>query len=981
MDKYTVLRKIGEGSFGAAHLIHAKDRADELYVMKEINISRMPTKERLEARCEVQVLSQMKHPNIVRYEESFEHDGKLYIVMDYCDGGDLYSKINAQKGVHFSEDLILDWFVQICLAMKHVHDRKILHRDIKAQNIFLTSTGILKLGDFGIAKVLNNTVELARTCIGTPYYLSPEICENKPYNNKSDIWSLGCLLYELATLKHAFEARNMKNLVLKIIRGSYPPVPSQYSSDLKSLINSLFRRNPRDRPTINAILRKQFIRHKIDKFLSDSQIADEFSHTVIHTKNSSVLKPTPTHTNKKENDALAITDPAAKYGVSIACKKKMKTKKYNVLDSRKLNDIKCRKDSKMVIGRDSRPCSAREGMTNLRGYPSKGKVSYDYYNHYQMILDQLINERKNQLPGWRKSKQSVPLASHLDLLFDKEPEEQRKLLEEYLIRKGKVKRKRRIDSELGNELQISDCEEGETEYILQLHAIRMQNLKDREVCENKEGSDGIKKMEKEPKSEEKKRKMEKSLEKVKIPFVENAPEVNGIKNTRSKWSNMNGEDLNILPLEETSSVMEATTSEDGVICYKERQQWGPVINTVVDVLNDESVDVGSSTGSSNDTICPEEDKNKTYVIEKSERRVDGNTRTLVSVKVQKGTYVIKKEAMGIEDKSETDGTDLQQDNRNDECEESCFTKKKQQSMPIELEHKNSHTSENDSGLSTLEEISEGRDKENEVVVTANETVEETIVDNVDCISNGIESLDLVIKDGEALQNGADSSQHSINGIKTSNYLLFESDMSASSTLKDVKITQSFLEDTSNRRNKLTTGVYDADICVLRTCSMPDLRIIFKSASCQHTPNNSPRDNFKENSEDDVIIDSEDGDEDTSTAMSFEKKRDEPDTYSIDSTLTNDVWNLDENSDSPIDDDDKNIYSRLEECRIELETALGIEILLRAYRSMQAVHEVEDGSICDGIIEVQTLLGPGKDIYCNKILQLVMADGIYSEDNI
>lgn len=127
-------------------------------------------------------------------------------------------------------------FVQLCLALKHVHDRKILHRDLKSQNIFLMKNGMIKLGDFGIARVLKHTTEMARTAIGTPYYLSPEICENQPYNNKSDIWSLGCILYEIMTLKHAFEAGNMKGLVMKILRGHYPPVPSFYSADLKKLI-------------------------------------------------------------------------------------------------------------------------------------------------------------------------------------------------------------------------------------------------------------------------------------------------------------------------------------------------------------------------------------------------------------------------------------------------------------------------------------------------------------------------------------------------------------------------------------------------------------------------------------------------------------------------------------------------------------------------------------------------------------------------
>nr|KAG5709257.1 hypothetical protein BaRGS_018009 [Batillaria attramentaria] len=254
----------------------------------------MKPKEREDSRKEVAVLAQLKHPNIVTYIESFEEAGTLYIVMNYCAGGDLYSRINSQRGALFQEEQILMWFVQICLAIKHIHDRKILHRDIKSQNIFLSSSGTVQLGDFGIAKVLNNTVELARTCIGTPYYLSPEIVENKPYNNKSDIWSLGCVLYELTTLKHAFEAGNMKNLVLKIIRGSYPPVPPQYSYDLRGLIAQLFKRAPRDRPSINNVLRKNFIMERVRRVLSAEQIADEFNHTILHgAKLAKALPPAP----------------------------------------------------------------------------------------------------------------------------------------------------------------------------------------------------------------------------------------------------------------------------------------------------------------------------------------------------------------------------------------------------------------------------------------------------------------------------------------------------------------------------------------------------------------------------------------------------------------------------------------------------------------------------------------------------------------
>ncbi|KAM7143061.1 serine/threonine-protein kinase Nek1 isoform 8-T13 [Molossus nigricans] len=323
MEKYVKLQKIGEGSFGKAILVKSAEDGRQ-YVIKEINISRMSNKEREESRREVAVLANMKHPNIVQYRESFEENGSLYIVMDYCEGGDLFKRINAQKGILFQEDQILDWFVQICLALKHVHDRKILHRDIKSQNIFLTKDGTIQLGDFGIARVLNSTVELARTCIGTPYYLSPEICENKPYNNKSDIWALGCVLYEMCTLKHAFEAGNMKNLVLKIISGSFPPVSLHYSFDLRCLLSQLFKRNPRDRPSVNSILEKGFIAKRIEKFLSPQLIAEEFCVKTFSKFGGQLIpakRPASGQSLASVVSAQKITKPAAKYGVPLMYKK------------------------------------------------------------------------------------------------------------------------------------------------------------------------------------------------------------------------------------------------------------------------------------------------------------------------------------------------------------------------------------------------------------------------------------------------------------------------------------------------------------------------------------------------------------------------------------------------------------------------------------------------------------------------------------
>ncbi|XP_075448123.1 serine/threonine-protein kinase Nek5 isoform X2 [Ascaphus truei] len=291
MDKYDIIKMIGEGAFGKAFL--AKGKPDNTQcVIKEINLSKMPLKEKEASHKEVTLLAKMKHPNIVTLFTSIEEKYKLYIVMEYCDGGDLMRRINMQRGVLFEEDQILSWFVQISLGLKHIHDRKVLHRDIKAQNIFLANNGTLaKLGDFGIARMLNNTMELARTCVGTPYYLSPEICENRPYNNKTDVWSLGCVLYELCALKHPFEAGSLRQLVLKICRGHFEPVSSKYSYDLRALISQLFKISSRDRPSINSILKKPFLEKRISKYLSPELIKEEFSHTVIHRKKPSSSKP------------------------------------------------------------------------------------------------------------------------------------------------------------------------------------------------------------------------------------------------------------------------------------------------------------------------------------------------------------------------------------------------------------------------------------------------------------------------------------------------------------------------------------------------------------------------------------------------------------------------------------------------------------------------------------------------------------------
>ncbi|XP_077608713.1 serine/threonine-protein kinase Nek3 isoform X1 [Crocuta crocuta] len=233
----------------------------------------------------------MKHPNIVAFKESFEAEGHLYIVMEYCDGGDLMQKIKHQKGKLFPEDTILNWFTQMCLGVNHIHKKRVLHRDIKSKNIFLTQNGKVKLGDFGSARLLSSPMAFACTYVGTPYYVPPEIWENMPYNNKSDIWSLGCILYELCTLKHPFQANSWKSLILKICQGSLRPLPPQYSCELQQLIKQMFKRNPSHRPSATTLLSRGSLARLVHKCLPPEIITEYGEQVLEETKNSKHSTP------------------------------------------------------------------------------------------------------------------------------------------------------------------------------------------------------------------------------------------------------------------------------------------------------------------------------------------------------------------------------------------------------------------------------------------------------------------------------------------------------------------------------------------------------------------------------------------------------------------------------------------------------------------------------------------------------------------
>jgi len=270
MENYEFLGNIGQGMSGKVYKARHK-KENRFYAIKKLNFNEINEKERIAIQDEVNLLKQLKHPNIVTYKDSFfDSDNCLNIVMVFCELGDMYTKIHKQKGEYFPEEQILLWLAQLCLALSYVHDKQILHRDIKTQNIFIQNEHTIRIGDFGIAKGYNQNQDLGGSLIGTPLYMAPEVYNSsKKYSFRSDIWSLGCCIFEMCNLKNAFEAKSWNAVFVKVNKGQRAPLNNKYSIDMKNLVDSMLSVNGKNRPTIASILEKPFMKPIVGKYISD----------------------------------------------------------------------------------------------------------------------------------------------------------------------------------------------------------------------------------------------------------------------------------------------------------------------------------------------------------------------------------------------------------------------------------------------------------------------------------------------------------------------------------------------------------------------------------------------------------------------------------------------------------------------------------------------------------------------------------------
>ncbi|XP_044893542.1 serine/threonine-protein kinase Nek11 isoform X12 [Felis catus] len=294
--RYVVQQKLGSGSFGTVYLVSDKKakQGEEFIdicgghlhcimmlfeppklcymlvirsgeektrkVLKEISVGELNPNETVQANLEAQLLSKLDHPAIVKFHASFVEQDNFCIITEYCEGRDLDCKIQEYKeaGKTFPESQIIEWFIQLLLGVDYMHERKILHRDLKSKNIFLKNN-LLKIGDFGVSRLLLGSCDLATTLTGTPHYMSPEALKHQGYNTKSDIWSLACILYEMCCMNHAFTGSNFLSIVLKIVEGDTPSLPQRYPRELNTIMERMLNKSPSLRPSAIEILKIPYI--------------------------------------------------------------------------------------------------------------------------------------------------------------------------------------------------------------------------------------------------------------------------------------------------------------------------------------------------------------------------------------------------------------------------------------------------------------------------------------------------------------------------------------------------------------------------------------------------------------------------------------------------------------------------------------------------------------------------------------------------
>ena len=251
LKDYKIINKLGQGSFGTAYkVMNIKNK--KYYVLKQIFLDQAKKEEKEQITKEAFILSKINNAHVVKYYNSFIEGNSFNIIMEFCEGLDLRKFINAYKKINkpIQKEIIYNFILDLCLGLKEIHNNNLIHRDLKPENIFLDKNNKLKIGDFGISKILKST-KYATSQVGTYNYMAPEIIKGEKYNNKIDIWALGCIIYELCTLNICFDSPSILQLCNKILNQPYEQLNN--NKELSCLLDLLLKKNYKERPDIEQV--------------------------------------------------------------------------------------------------------------------------------------------------------------------------------------------------------------------------------------------------------------------------------------------------------------------------------------------------------------------------------------------------------------------------------------------------------------------------------------------------------------------------------------------------------------------------------------------------------------------------------------------------------------------------------------------------------------------------------------------------------
>lgn len=276
---FKVINEIGSGSYG--RVFKVKDKRDNIiYAMKIIDLTQTTVEEKLKFFNESEIISALDNPCIIKYKESFEEEGKLFLISEYASGGNMKIKLEKakDKGIKFSDNQILIWLSQMCLGLSHIHSKNIIHRDLKLENILVTFSNSIKISDFGLSVQLPDFNSKANKIVGSELYIAPEVYSNKGYNKSADLWSLGIILYQLATFDIPYESKD------DFIKWKLKKVPDYVSKDISDIINQLLQIDPNKRISLDDILDKQCIVDSMSSFNEKASTSLEHKTLLRSTK-------------------------------------------------------------------------------------------------------------------------------------------------------------------------------------------------------------------------------------------------------------------------------------------------------------------------------------------------------------------------------------------------------------------------------------------------------------------------------------------------------------------------------------------------------------------------------------------------------------------------------------------------------------------------------------------------------------------------